>query len=66
MNKKTLYDVLGVAQDATGDEIKKRYKELALKFHPDKNLDNIEEATRKFNAIKDAYMILFDPKQRTW
>jgi len=66
MGKETFYEVLGVSTDATTDEIKKKYRILALKCHPDKNLDNIEEATKKFNLIQEAYNVLSDPKERDW
>lgn len=66
MGKETFYEVLGVPEKAPTEEIKKRYKILALKCHPDKNLDNIEEATQKFNLIQEAYNVLSDPKERAW
>jgi len=58
------YKSLGVAQDADSDVIKKSYKKLALKWHPDKNPNNLEEATEKFKAVSEAYAVLSDPNKR--
>lgn len=63
------YDVLGVEKTATVDEIKKVYRGLALKYHPDKNPGDVE-AEKKFKEIAAAYEILSDPQKRaqydTW
>ncbi|XP_072310757.1 dnaJ homolog subfamily B member 4 [Eucyclogobius newberryi] len=59
---KDFYKVLGVAPESNEDEIKKAYRKLALKFHPDKNSD--AEAEDKFKEIAEAYEILTDPKKR--
>uniref|UniRef100_A0A3B3ZKE0 J domain-containing protein n=1 Tax=Periophthalmus magnuspinnatus TaxID=409849 RepID=A0A3B3ZKE0_9GOBI len=59
---KDFYKVLGVSPDSNEDEIKKAYRKLALKFHPDKNSD--AEAEDKFKEIAEAYEILTDPKKR--
>ena len=66
MGKETFYDVLGVGQDATTEEIKKRYRILALKYHPDKNLENTQEAAKMFNLVQEAYNVLSDSKERAW
>eukprot|EP00484_Ammonia_sp_Unknown_P026609 CAMPEP_0197034730 /NCGR_PEP_ID=MMETSP1384-20130603/12736_1 /TAXON_ID=29189 /ORGANISM="Ammonia sp." /LENGTH=294 /DNA_ID=CAMNT_0042464685 /DNA_START=164 /DNA_END=1045 /DNA_ORIENTATION=- len=58
------YSILGVAEDATDQQIKKAYRKLAMKWHPDKNPDNAEEATSKFKEIAQAYEVLSDPQQR--
>ncbi len=57
------YEILGVSKTATADEIKKSYRKLALKFHPDKNPDNAE-AEAKFKKISEAYAVLSDAKKR--
>ncbi|KAJ8360906.1 hypothetical protein SKAU_G00174310 [Synaphobranchus kaupii] len=59
----TLYLVLGVDKVATPDDIKKSYRKLALKYHPDKNPDN-PEAADKFKEINNAHAILNDPTKR--
>lgn len=57
------YSVLGVSREATSSEIKKAYRELSKKYHPDVNLDN-EEAAIKFKEASEAYAVLNDPKKR--
>lgn len=64
--KRCFYDVLGVLQSATSDEIKKSYRRLALQYHPDKNPENDEEAHSKFLALQEAYETLSDPHERAW
>lgn len=59
-----LYSVLGVPKTATTRDIKKAYRREALKWHPDKNPDKKEEATKRFNSIAEAYAILSDEKKR--
>uniref|UniRef100_A0A915N8K9 J domain-containing protein n=1 Tax=Meloidogyne javanica TaxID=6303 RepID=A0A915N8K9_MELJA len=59
-----LYSVLGVKRDAEEAEIKKAYRRLALKWHPDKNPDKKERAERNFKRIAQAYEVLSDGKRR--
>lgn len=57
-----LYNILGVAPNASNDDIKKRYRSLAMRFHPDRNSEDGAEA--RFNAIQQAYEVLTDTKRR--
>ncbi|MDD4331340.1 MAG: molecular chaperone DnaJ, partial [Methanosarcinaceae archaeon] len=61
-NKRDYYDILGVSKDASAEEIKKKYRKLALKYHPDRNHD--PEAEDKFKEISEAYAILSDSEKR--
>ena len=63
MSKRDFYEVLGVNRDAADDEIKKAYRKLAMKFHPDRNPDN-KEAEEKFKEAKEAYEMLSDPQKK--
>lgn len=58
------YEILGVSKDATDEEIKSSYRNLAKKYHPDLNPDNIEEAEEKFKEATEAYEVLSDPSKR--
>lgn len=58
------YKVLGVNKVATTTDIKRAYRKLALKWHPDKNPDNPTESNKKFKEISEAYEILSDEKKR--
>ncbi|KAK0133299.1 DnaJ subfamily C member 21 [Merluccius polli] len=60
------YEILGVKRDAGDDDLKKSYRKLALKWHPDKNLDNADEAAEHFKLIQAAYDVLSDPQERAW
>lgn len=62
--KRDYYEVLGVAKGATEDEIKKSYRKLALKYHPDKN-PNDKEAEEKFKEAAEAYSVLSDSEKRS-
>lgn len=63
-DKECYYEVLGVAKDASDSDIKKAYRVLALKWHPDKNPDDIERSTEKFKVIGEAYTVLSNPEKR--
>lgn len=63
MSKRDYYEVLGVNRDAGDDEVKKAYRKLAMKFHPDRNPDN-KEAEEKFKEAKEAYEILSDANKK--
>jgi len=63
MSKRDCYEVLGVSKTTSDKEIKKAYKKLAMKYHPDRNPDN-PVAQEKFREVKDAYEILSDPEKR--
>lgn len=64
MAKRDYYEVLGVAKTAAEDEIKKAYRKLAMKFHPDRNPDN-PEAEEKFKEATEAYEVLSDSEKRS-
>ncbi|QJC37266.1 molecular chaperone DnaJ [Enterobacteriaceae endosymbiont of Donacia thalassina] len=64
MAKKDYYDILGITRNAEDREIKRAYKRLAIKFHPDRNPGN-KNAENKFKEIKQAYEILSDSKKRS-
>ena len=64
MAKRDYYEVLGVSRDASQDEIKKSYRRLAMKFHPDRNKDDAE-AENKFKEAKEAYEVLKEEEKRS-
>jgi len=63
MAKSDYYQVLNVQKNASEDELKKAYRRLAMKYHPDRNPDN-KQAEEQFKEIKEAYEILSDPQKR--
>ncbi len=63
MAKKDFYEILGVNRDASDDDIKKSYRKLAMKFHPDRNPDN-PKSEAQFKEAKEAYEVLCDPQKR--
>ena len=64
MEYKDYYKVLGVERKATKDEIKRTYRKLALKYHPDRNPGDVK-AEEKFKEINEAYQVLSDPEKRS-
>ena len=63
MAKRDYYEVLGVSKTATDDEIKKAYRKIAIKYHPDRNPGN-KEAEEKFKEAAEAYDVLHDQQKR--
>ena len=61
--KRDYYEVLGVEKTASEDEIKKAYRKIAIKYHPDRNPGD-KEAEEKFKEAAEAYNVLHDPKTR--
>ena len=62
MTKRDYYEILGVGRDASKSEVKKAYRKLALRYHPDKNPS--KEAEERFKEISEAYAVLFDDEKR--
>ena len=61
--KRDYYEVLGLNKDASEEDVKKSYRKLAMKYHPDRNPDN-PKAEEHFKEAKEAYEILTDPNKR--
>ncbi|MGN6734266.1 MAG: DnaJ domain-containing protein [Candidatus Binatia bacterium] len=61
--KRDCYEVLGVDRNATQERIKQAYRQLAMKYHPDRNPDS--DATERFKEIAEAYAVLCDPAKRS-
>src|SRR5262245_3916749 len=61
--KRDLYEILGVAKSSSDEELKKAYRTLAMKYHPDRNLGD-EEAAAKLKDAAEAYAVLGDPEKR--
>jgi molecular chaperone DnaJ len=64
MAKRDFYEILGVPKNASDDEIKKAYRKLAMKHHPDRNQGDIQGGREKFKEAKEAYEMLSDPQKR--
>lgn len=64
MKRRDYYQILGVGKNATQEEIKKAYRSLAMKYHPDRNPGGEKEANEKFKEINEAYEVLGDPEKR--
>ncbi|KAL3982078.1 DnaJ domain family protein [Acanthocheilonema viteae] len=60
----TLYEILGITKNASDDDIKRAYRKLALRYHPDKNLENDPEKTERFKEINHAHAVLSVPTRR--
>jgi curved DNA-binding protein CbpA len=64
MQFKDYYQILNISQDASAQDIKKAFRRLALRYHPDRNPENVQEAGEKFKEINEAYEVLGDEQER--
>jgi curved DNA-binding protein CbpA len=64
MTRKDYYQILGVSRDASGEDIRKAFRQLALRYHPDQNPDNLKDAEEKFKEINEAYEVLGDAQKK--
>ena len=62
---KDYYKILNIEKNSSDDEIKKAYRKLAVKWHPDKNPDNKDQAEKQFKLVSEAYAVLSDPKKKS-
>jgi len=64
MKGKDYYEILGVSRDVDGKAVKRAYRRLAMKYHPDRNPGKEQEANERFKEINEAYAVLGDPEKR--
>ena len=64
MSLKDYYRILGVNKDASAQDIKKAFRQLALRYHPDRNPGDVKEAEEKFKEINEAYEVLGDEQKK--
>ena len=64
MSLKDYYQILGVSREASAQDVKKAFRRLALRYHPDRNPDNPKQAEEKFKEINEAYQVLSDELKR--